>query len=58
LLKNYFPKNVLIHSGDAIVEYLGLKYRISRSKNKTSLKLLASDNVKTLKSTADLWLKN
>ncbi|MDR2081093.1 MAG: glutamate racemase [Campylobacteraceae bacterium] len=57
-LQNYFPKSVLIHSGDAIVEYLELKCHISRSKNKTSLKLLASDNVKTLQSTADLWLKN
>ncbi|MDR0762014.1 MAG: glutamate racemase [Campylobacteraceae bacterium] len=57
-LQNYFPKSVLIHSGDAIVEYLESKCNIKRSKNKTSLKLLASDNVKILESTANLWLKN
>ncbi|MDR2790507.1 MAG: glutamate racemase [Campylobacteraceae bacterium] len=57
-IQNYFPKSVLIHSGDAIVEYLEAKCHIKRSNNKTSLKLLASDNVKTLQSTADLWLKN
>jgi glutamate racemase len=57
-IQNYFPKSVLIHSGNAIVEYLELKCHISRSQNETSLKLLASDNVKVLKSTADLWLQN
>ncbi|MDR0666679.1 MAG: aspartate/glutamate racemase family protein, partial [Campylobacteraceae bacterium] len=57
-IRSYFPRSALIHSGDAIVEYLSAKCNISRSKNRTSLKLLASDNVKILESTADLWFKD
>jgi glutamate racemase len=57
-LQAHFPKSVLIHSGEAIVEYLESKCSLTKSKNQTTLKLLASDNVKTLEYTADLWLKN
>jgi glutamate racemase len=53
----YFPNSKLIHSGDAIVEYLQTKRRFQSKDNPTTLKLLASDNAEGLRKTAEVWLK-
>ncbi|MDR2099935.1 MAG: glutamate racemase [Campylobacteraceae bacterium] len=55
-IRGYFPKSALIHSGDAIVEYLRTKCCLKSNANTTTIKLLASDNVEALKFTASLWL--
>jgi glutamate racemase len=56
-IQNYFPKSILIHSGDAIVEYLQTKCRLSSKSETTTLKLLASDNLENVKKTAKIWLR-
>jgi len=56
-LQNYFSKKpVLIHSGEAIVEYLESKYDLSVKKEKANLKIFASDNVAGLRKIANDWL--
>ncbi|MFV0481270.1 MAG: glutamate racemase [Campylobacteraceae bacterium] len=55
-LQNYFPKSKLIHSGDAIVEYLQNNYKLPLPKEKTKLTLLASADIESLKKTAKVWL--
>lgn len=55
-LNNYFPNSKLIHSGEAIVEYLQKEYNITQRKRKTKLTILASDNVEAVKKTAKIWL--
>jgi len=56
-IQRYFPNATLIHSGEAIVEFLRQKYKITHSFEKTDLKLFASENPDGLKTTANLWLK-
>jgi glutamate racemase len=57
-LENYFDKKpILIHSGEAIVEYLEQRYELSQiDKRETKLKIFASDNVAGLRKIADKWL--
>ncbi len=57
-LENYFDKKpILIHSGEAIVEYLEQRYELSQiDKRETELKIFASDNVAGLRKIADKWL--
>jgi len=56
-LENYFDnKPLLIHSGEAIVEYLEARYRLEKRDKKTALKIFASDNVAGLRNIADAWL--
>ena len=55
-INNYFPDATLIHSGEAIVEYLGREYHFTNRFEETELKLFASENPDHLKQTADLWL--
>ena len=56
-LEEYFPKKpLLIHSGEAIVEYLESKYDLSVKKEEAELKIFASDNVAGLRKIANLWL--
>ncbi len=56
-LKNYFgQKTLLIHSGDAIVEYLQEQFPLTPAKNSTILKLFASENPEKLKKIAQSWL--
>ncbi|MDR0580351.1 MAG: aspartate/glutamate racemase family protein, partial [Campylobacteraceae bacterium] len=55
-IRSYFPRSALIHSGDAIVEYLSAKCCSYSSTNATTLKLLASDNLESVKKTAKIWL--
>jgi len=56
-LQNYFDeKPLLIHSGEAIVEYLESSYELSPNIEKGSLKIFASDNVAGLRNIAKHWL--
>ena len=52
----YFPHATLIHSGEAIVEFLEKEYRLSKKFDKTPLKLFASENPDSLKKVAASWL--
>jgi len=56
-LHRFFDKKpLLIHSGEAIVEYLETRYRLEKREQKTELKIFASDNVAGLRAIADIWL--
>ncbi|MCK4440574.1 MAG: glutamate racemase [Sulfurovaceae bacterium] len=57
-LQNHFDKKpILIHSGEAIVEYLKQRYELSKiNKKETKLRIFASDNVAGLRKIADKWL--
>ncbi len=56
-LSNYF-KNfpTLIHSGEAIVNYLEINYSLEEKQDETKLKIFASDNVSGLRRIAKKWL--
>jgi len=56
-IKKFFPKAILIHSGDAVVEFLEDEFGIKRRELDTSLKLFASENPDKLKNVAKDWLK-
>jgi len=54
---NYFEgKSTLIHSGEAIVEYLESHYDFSKRFETTELKFFASENPEGLRKTAKEWL--
>lgn len=56
-LEAYFENEpLLIHSGEAIVEYLESKYALSIKKEEAKLKIFASDNVVGLRKIANEWL--
>ena len=56
-LKKYFNNEpILIHSGEAIVEYLEARYDLKMKKEEANLKIFASDNVAGLRKIADRWL--
>jgi glutamate racemase len=56
-LEHYFDeKPILIHSGEAIVEYLEAHYHLSRRETEAELKIFASDNVAGLRQIAQIWL--
>jgi len=56
-LSNYFDGNTkLIHSGEAIVEYLEQHYDFSKKFETTELKLFASENPEALRDVAKKWL--
>ena len=56
-LENYFEnKPMLIHSGEAIVEYLEARYKLEVKIEKPRLKIFASDNVAGLRKIAKQWL--
>jgi len=56
-IQAYFgPGTTLIHSGEAIVEYLENHYGLSPSRKETQLKLFASENPEKLKKIAAKWL--
>jgi glutamate racemase len=58
-LKGYFNnKPLLIHSGEAIVEYLKQNYSLLKISKETKLKIFASDNVAGLRDIANRWLFN
>ena len=56
LLEYFNHKPILIHSGEAIVEYLEKKYELFEKKEEANLKIFASDNVAGLRQIADKWL--
>lgn len=55
-LQRRFPDTKLIHSGEAIVEYLEKNFHCTKNDTKTRLKLFASENPEGLKKTALQWL--
>lgn len=56
-IQNYFRKDtILIHSGDAIVEYLEKNFDFSVKYNKTKLEFFASENPEALKTVGKKWL--
>ncbi|MFT7823878.1 MAG: glutamate racemase [Sulfurimonas sp.] len=58
-IRNYFGgAPLMIHSGEAIVEYLEETQGIGENSKKTELRIYASDNVEGLRKIADRWLNN
>lgn len=56
-IKNYFSNDcMIIHSGDAIVEYLQEEFEFSHKYKNTVLKFFASENPNALKDVASKWL--
>ena len=56
-LCSYFgEETTLIHSGDAIVEYLETKFTFTHQYNSPELKFFASENPEALRSVATKWL--
>ncbi|MDY0232431.1 MAG: glutamate racemase [Sulfurimonas sp.] len=56
-IKNYFSNDcTIIHSGDAIVEYLQREFEFTHKYKKPTLKFFASENPDALKATATKWL--
>lgn len=56
-LKNYFGgKTILIHSGDAIVEYLEKEFTFTHKYKTPELKFFASENPEALRAVAKTWL--
>ena len=58
-INNYFlQSNILIHSGDAIVEYLENNFKFNKKYKNPKLTFFASENPDALKITASKWLYN
>lgn len=58
-IKRFFDnKPILIHSGEAIVEFLKQKYTLSSSRKKPKVHFCASGDKSTLESYTKLWLKS
>lgn len=58
-IRGYFDdKPTLIHSGEAIVEYLEETHGIREKAEETKLSIYASDNVEGLRAIAKRWLKD
>lgn len=56
-LKNYFGgKTILIHSGDAIVEYLEKEFTFTHKYKTPELKFFSSENPEALRAVAKTWL--
>ncbi|MCF6308998.1 MAG: glutamate racemase [Sulfurimonas sp.] len=56
-LKNYFSKEtILIHSGDAIVEYLELNFEFSKKYPQPKLDFFASEDPEALRAVGKKWL--
>ena len=55
-IREYFPNSTIIHSGEAIVEYLKDNFELNHSFDKTKIKFFASENPDSLKKIASLWL--
>ncbi|MCD4667931.1 MAG: glutamate racemase [Sulfurimonas sp.] len=58
-LQNYFTKEIkLIHSGDAIVQYLESEFTFTKKYKNPEMKFFASENPEALRTIASKWLKN
>ena len=56
-IRDYFKeKTMLIHSGNAIVEYLKKEFHLEEKYEDTKLKFFASENPEALRKTAQRWL--
>ncbi|NOR58526.1 MAG: glutamate racemase [Sulfurimonas sp.] len=56
-IDDYFSKeSIIIHSGDAIVEYLENEFEFTHKYDKPTLKFFASENPDALKAVAAKWL--
>jgi len=56
-IQNYFSKDsIIIHSGDAIVEYLEDEFEFTQKYKTPKMKFFASENPEALKSVAKKWL--
>lgn len=56
-IQEYFAnKPLMIHSGEAIVEYLQEQHHITSQSKQSDLKIFASDNVEGLRTIAKRWL--
>jgi glutamate racemase len=55
-ISNYFQNSTLIHSGDAVVEYLTKEYNLIKNFNSTDIRYFASENPEALKQVAKSWL--
>ncbi len=56
--KKYFPNTLLIHSGNAIVEYLKSTYSLKKNHSKTKINFYATENPSHLKEVAKEWLNS
>jgi glutamate racemase len=56
-ISKYLDGAITIHSGDAIVDYLKIKYNCISKFNKTKTIFFASENPDSLKAVAKKWLK-
>ena len=56
-IENYFKKSKLVHSGEAIVDYLRESHNITHKADEINLRLFASSSPERLQSTAQIWLK-
>ncbi len=56
-IQDYFPNSLLIHSGEAMVEYLKKEYNLNKKFDKIDIKFFASENPDSLKNIAKEWLK-
>jgi glutamate racemase len=57
-ISKYFNNATTVHSGDAIVDYLKIKYHYTKKYNKTNITFFASSNPAGLKKVAFKWLKD
>ncbi len=57
-IQKFFPKAVLIHSGEAVVEFLEDAFGITETHENTQMKFFASENPDKLKEVAKRWLKD
>jgi glutamate racemase len=55
-IQEYYPNSYIIHSGDAICEYLKTTYDINQKFEETKLNFFATENPDSLKATAKKWL--
>ncbi len=55
-ISKFFPSSLLIHSGEAVVEFLQKEFLLNQTFKQTSLKLFASENPDKLKKIASVWL--
>ncbi len=55
-IHKFFPKAILIHSGEAVVEFLEDEFGINETHSNSKLKLFASENPDKLKEVAKSWL--
>ena len=55
-IQNYYPKSYIIHSGDAICQYLISKYNLYQQFDNTKLNFFATENPDNLKYIAKQWL--